>query len=314
MFRLDGMSGRGLAMALGLSAIMSGCSADDSPYEGDLDGDELDESAAFSDGSVSGGDADPGDSELGTSEQPLLFSSWFGFGGYTSAFSFKSSCADPNGTNSVLAALAVATATELKRWQPRTDFEEFFGVYRLTSTGRAQCADKQCWNTQAILDLQNAPNGRVQVRPGVALDTWALRFAISAADRSQLFSGLFKSVPAHKFEFLYSEPGGCDTYYWFNVTSPQGGALVSSVLSSLQTNLAWVGGKENPYIQFQSNGTMIGIDPTYGLNQVGASSSGSCTAACMKMSSTNIAGQCCSCNGTKQYKRSSWNATTYLCQ
>lgn len=307
------MNARGLAMALGLGAIVSGCAASDSVSEDDArGGDEaVDEGTLASGESVSAPGSDAAALELGTSEQPLLLSLLFGS---SSLFSFESSCSDPNGTNSVLAALAVSTATELRRWQPRTDFEEFFGVYRLTSTGKSQCADKTCWNTQAILDLQKAPSNRVQVRPGVMLDTFALRLAIASADRSQFFSALLSSVPAHQFQLLYSEPGGCDTFYWFNVTSPTGGALRSSVLSSLQSNLAWVGGKDNPYIQFQSNGTMIGIDPTSGLNEVGSAAAGSCSAACMKMSSTNISGQCCSCNGTKQFSRSTWNASTYLCQ
>jgi hypothetical protein len=297
----------GVAMALGLSAMVAGCGVDYSAGEDAAsDGDEatLDGTLA-SDGAIEDEESDAAAAELGTAQQGLWFSS---------PFSFKSSCSDPNGTNSVLAALAVATATELKRWQPRVDFEESFGVYRLTSTGKSQCADKVCWNTQAILALQNSPNGKVQVRPGVKLDTFALRLAISSADRSQFFSNLLSNVAAHKFQLMYTEPGGCDTYYWFNVTSPTGGTLVSSLISGLQKNLAWVGGTENPYIQFQSNGTMIGIDPTYGLNEVGAAAAGSCTAACTKMSSTSIAGQCCSCNGTKKFARSTWNATTYLCQ
>ena len=50
----------------------------------------------------------------------------------------------------------------------------------LTSTGKAQCADGKCWNTQALLDLQKAPAGKVQVRPGVMLDTAALKSTLSS--------------------------------------------------------------------------------------------------------------------------------------
>jgi hypothetical protein len=107
-------------------------------------------------------------------------------------------------------------------------------------------------------------------------------------------------VPEHKFELMHSEVGGCAQFYWCNVTSPTGGAVSSLLTSTLKQKLTWVGGDRNPYIQFQSEGTMVGIDPTYGLNHAGATAAGSCTAACTKMSSTDITGKCCSCNGTKK--------------
>jgi hypothetical protein len=213
-----------------------------------------------------------------------------------------------------MAALAVATATELRRWQPTKDFASSWGVLKLTSTGKAQCADGKCWNTQAILDLQSAPYGKVQIRPGVTLDSGALKNALTANLTLQIFSLLSLLVPDHKLTMLYSEPGGCDQNYWFNVTTPSGGLVTSSLVSSLQKKLTWVGGSGNPYVQFQSDGTMVGIDPTYGLNQAGSTATGSCTAACTKMSSTDITGSCCSCNGTKKFSRSAWSTTTYICQ
>ena len=78
--------------------------------------------------------------------------------------------------------------------------------------------------------------------------------------------------------------------------------------------LIWVDIEDNSYIKFQSDGATIAIDPTYGLNEGSSTSSGSCSAACTKVSATDISGQCCTCSGTKRYKRSTWNASTYLCQ
>ena len=121
-------------------------------------------------------------------------------------------------------------------------------------------------------------------------------------------------VPEHKLSLMHSERGGCDQFYWFNVTSPSGGAVSSLLTSTLNQKLKWVGGSGNPYIQFQSNGTMVGIDPTYGLNEAGATAAGSCTAACTKVSSTDVTGACCSCNGTKKFARSTWSAATYVCR
>jgi hypothetical protein len=294
-----------IGMVLGLGMLATGCGSSDFEGESGLgDGEAIDE------GSLSGdvlGDEEGELSdavEVGTSQQALLFNN----------FSFKSSCSDATGTQSVLAALAVAAATELKRWQPTADFYGSFGVYRLTETGKAQCADKKCWNTQAILDLQHAPNLKVEVRPGVKLDVNALKLAIHASDWAQFLMSFITQAPAHKFELKGTEKGGCDTFYWFDVKTPSGGTVLSSLLPALQRNLDWVGGSNNPYIQFQTNGTLVGIDPTYGLNEVGSTSTGTCTAACTKMSATNIAGQCCSCNGNKKFARSAWSTTTYICQ
>jgi hypothetical protein len=242
--------------------------------------------------------------ELGTAEQELFFN----------PFNFFSSCSDPKGTNSVMAALAVATATELKRWQPTKDFQSSGGVLKLTTTGKAQCADGKCWNTQAILDLQTAPAGSVQVRPGVKLDSAALKSALTSNLLLQVLHLISAFVPEHKLQLIRSEHGGCDQFYWFNVTSPSGGAVSSLLTWTLGQKLMWVGGSSNPYVQFQSNGTMVGIDPTYGLNEAGSTATGSCTAACTKMSGSNIAGTCCSCNGTKKFVRSAWSTSTYLCQ
>jgi hypothetical protein len=84
----------------------------------------------------------------------------------------------------------------------------------------------------------------------------------------------------------------------------------------------FAGGKEtltgkdiNPFIAQQVSGDLVAIDPTYGLNDMGTTTTGSCSAACTKVTTVNVAGQCCSCNGaTKVYKRSAWNTSTYLCQ
>jgi hypothetical protein len=294
-----------IAVALGLSVVAAGCGGD---YSEDADG-SLDDSEAIADAAMANDDTaiDDESAELGTAQQALLFN----------PFRFASSCSDPNGTYSAMAALAVATATELKRWQPTKDFAVRNGTLELTSTGKARCADGKCWNTQALLDLQKAPAGTVEMRPGVKLDTKAFKSGLTlnlTFQVAQLFTAFNFLVPEHQFELLYSEAGGCDQFYWFNVKSPTGGAVNSLLTSQLKQKLTWVGGSGNPYIQFQAEGSMVGIDPTYGLNQVGSTSTASCAAACTKMSSTSITGSCCSCNGTKKFARSAWSTTTYICQ
>lgn len=285
-------------------AVLSGCGGD---FESDgyAGGAEWAEESSAEEEAQLWGEAPSAEvSELGTSQQELFFN----------PFNFVASCSDRNGINSVMAALAVAAATELGRWQPTKDFKWSNGGLALTSTGKARCADGKCWNTQALLDLQKAPAGKVEVRPGVFLDASALKSALSSNMVLQILHLISSLVPDHKFELKHSERGGCDQLYWFNVTSPSGGAISSVLTSTLSQKLHWVGGSGNPYIQFQSSGTMVGIDPTYGLNESGATMAGSCSATCTKISSRDISGGCCSCNGTKRFARSAWSPATYVCK
>jgi hypothetical protein len=59
----------------------------------------------------------------------------------------------------------------------------------------------------------------------------------------------------------------------------------------------------------------VSVDPTYGLNEGTTSTAGSCDVACTKFSTSDLSGQCCSCNGaTMKFARSAFNASTYLCK
>lgn len=250
------------------------------------------------------------DPELGTSEQELL------------GLLLPSSCYDITGTDPVLAALAVATATELRRWQPTKDFTiAWTGHLVLTSTGKARCADGKCFNTQALLDLQKDAASKAEIRPGVRANPLFIRTALTLAYLRQTtcFSLLGLpmigcGVPEHQFKLVSTDRGTCDTNYWFQVQNSAGAPLGLSAMQALEKGLVWVNAETNDYISFQVSGNMVGIDPTYGLNTTTATASGSCSAACTKISATDVTGQCCSCNGTKRYARSSWSATTYLCQ
>jgi hypothetical protein len=254
-----------------------------------------------------------GDAELGTAQQALI--------GSGSGISFLDSCNDPTGVDPVLAALAVSSATELHRWQPKSDFQVSGGMLKLTTTGKKQCADGQCFNTQALLDLQNNAASKAEIRPGVRVNPTLLRTSLSLAYfRQQTCFTLLGlpligcSAPDHKFTLAHTAPGQCDTNYWFTVTTSAGKSLTSALLGSLEKSLIWLNTESNEYIQFQTNGNMVGVDPTYGLNEVGSTSTGSCSAACTKITKSNVTGQCCSCNGMKKYARSAWSTNTYICQ
>jgi hypothetical protein len=290
------------AVALACTATtLAGCSAGDmEDFDGDYgeDGSEMGE-----------------EMELGQLEQGLM------------------SCTNVDGTNAVMAALAVSAAKELKRWQPSKDFVVFTTsgwseaspgmqqAIKLTATGKAQCAGGNCWNTQALLNLQyDQANNLVKFPGNVTLSPGALRSRLVAKLREQQtcesrpVNGGNSNCPVeeHKLAFTRSEKGGCDTNFFFKATTPTGTAL--RYPAQLKNKLIWVD-QYNPYVAFQSVGDVISIDPTYGLNEEGTTTSGTCSAACTKISSNvATAGQCCTCNSaTRKYAKSAWSTTTFLC-
>ena len=93
---------------------------------------------------------------------------------------------------------------------------------------------------------------------------------------------------------------------------PDGTAL--NYPGQLKNKLLW-SYRVYPYIGFQSVGVVVSIDPTFGLNERGSVSNGSCMAACVKVGLTDVSNACCSCAGaTRTFKRSVWSSVTYLCQ
>jgi hypothetical protein len=231
-------------------------------------------------------------------------------------------CANGDGVNSAMAALAVAAAKELGRWSPTTDFAPGTGApwyTTLTATGKARCADGKCWNTQAILDLQKAPPNSVKFS-GVVFNANNFVSTLTARWNEQknceLRGGTGDSnctAEQHKLTFKSSQPGACDTIFTFDAKTPTGGNLVNP--KQLKNKLMFVGYPSNPFLAFSSTGTTVSIDPTYGLNPDAATTTGACAAACTKISASSVAGQCCSCGGVnKTFVKASFNANTFLCQ
>ncbi|MEY2934391.1 MAG: hypothetical protein RL033_5140 [Pseudomonadota bacterium] len=231
-------------------------------------------------------------------------------------------CKNPEGTHSVMAALAVAAANELGRWQPVQDF----AIGRvgnnealvLSAAGKAKCG--ACTNIQALLDLQKDEAAGKVVLPGnVMVVPVALRSRMVAKYRDQQgcerqpSNGGTTNCPAeqHQLIFQRSEKGGCDTNYFFVAKKTDGTAL--QYPKQLKNKLLFVD-RENPYVQFQSVGEVVSIDPTYGLNDAGSTSTGACTSSCVKIGGADVTSQCCACAGqTKSFRRSTWNPATYLC-
>jgi hypothetical protein len=235
------------------------------------------------------------------------------------------SCTNSEGTSSTMAAVAVSAAMELKRWQPTKDFAigrvDNSEALVLSATGKARCPGGVCMNTQALLDMQkNAADGKVIFPGNVKLSAVALRSRMVAKFRDQLACEMQPSnggttncpVEEHVLTFQKAEKGGCDTNFFFKASGTAGKPL--KYPAQLKNKLLWAD-RTNQYIGFQSVGDVVSIDPTYGLNEAGSTSTGSCTAACTKISASNAAGGCCSCSGkTKKFVKSAWSATTFLCQ
>jgi hypothetical protein len=242
------------------------------------------------------------------------------------------SCSNPDGANSVMAAMAVAAAQELGRWQPKLDLvigrsngvsETTPGsveTVRITPVGKARCADGKCVKLQALLDLQyDGASNKVKLPGNVTVNAIAVRTRVVAKLREQLTceaqpsNGRAANCPAeeHQLTFVSAAPGACDTLFTFKATSPTGGPL--RYPAQLKNKLLWVD-RHNPYVQFKSTGDTVSIDPTYGLNESNATTAGTCSAACVRITTSDLSGSCCNCLGaTRTLKRTPWNANTYLC-
>lgn len=125
----------------------------------------------------------------------------------------------------------------------------------------------------------------------------------------------------HRLVFSHEEAGGpCGAYYWFDVAQPNGMPLESPADTYVQ--LIFAGGKTslwgadvNPFIAQKVSGDKVAIDPTYGLNERSSTTTGACTASCLKVSTASVAGQCCSCNGRRlKLQKSPWSGVTYICK
>jgi hypothetical protein len=237
----------------------------------------------------------------------------------------EASCTNPEGTNAMIAALAVAIGRELKRWQITTDFRLVAGpnwqtFMELTPTGLAQCSNG-CANVKALLFFQDARyDGQVVFPGGIKLSSYAYASRLVAGYGEQKVcegrppnntdpNNCF--AEQHKLSLAYTSPGPCDVNYTFNARNPSGGMLQKPAL--LKNKLLWTG-TTNPYVAFTSTNSTVTIDPTWGLNETDNTTSGSCQTVCTKISTTtNFVGKCCAVSGKTGTMKQGANAATYKC-
>jgi MYXO-CTERM domain-containing protein len=173
-------------------------------------------------------------------------------------------CANPEGGNSGLAALAVASAKELGRWQVTTDMAITLGPkgerLMLTATGLARCASG-CPNTKALLALQTFSQ-EVNLGGNVNLNPLYFAQRLVAGYRNQQSCDAHPNECAaeqHKLVFVRTSAGACDTLSTFDATTTTGGTLKSASL--LKNKLIAYGQPSNPYLSFSSTGDTVTIDP-----------------------------------------------------
>jgi hypothetical protein len=243
--------------------------------------------------------------ELGTSEQAL--------------------CRNDGGVNGVLAAIAVAAANEMRRWLPTRDFQwnAKTGQLELSKHALPRCRDNAatvgCPNTKALLDLQNpAASGRVVFPDGVRLDSSLLRSRLKSLWDAQVACNNAGNCPVdyHDLKFHHTEAGPCGTRYFYDAFEMNTLTPLTAVHAQRFANqLLFLGHPNNDFLAFSVENERASVDPTYGLSTSDKTTTGSCVAACTKISTESLTGACCSCNGSyKRYSKSAWSTTTYLCQ
>jgi hypothetical protein len=243
----------------------------------------------------------------------------------------EAACANPEGTNLMLASLATAMANELHRWDIVNDFEIYRGanyqeMLRLSTKGKAICGSN-CFNIEALLSLQDSKNDqKIRFTDGTKLNSWTFASRLTAGWKEQKTCqdrAANGNINACSSEFHYltlqtSGPSSCGPQAALNTYKAEKGqsnglANLGGNLSypdQLRKKLVWAdkdspikdsaGKPINPYLQFAviSGGQAIEVDPDWCMNGgcPPVQEPGACANQfCSKTSMVNLSGQCCSC-------------------
>jgi len=241
-------------------------------------------------------------------------------------------CANPEGTNAAIAALATAITQELHRWNiaaiPQknnpyvpgvpADFYVYTGynnqrMLGLTSAGLAACGGS-CPMTQNILAMQDSRMDQKVVFNGVKLSSWSFASRLTSGFDKQVTcnnGGWCPYVRDHVFGWnpttsnytgFTAVAGACDTLFTFNAHKLSGGvysALSAAETSGLKNALVWTAANgDNPYIAFQSTASTVSVDPGGQLNPPGQTTGSD---ICQKFSTTSLNGQVCTCAANNIY-------------
>ncbi len=230
-------------------------------------------------------------------------------------------CENKDGVNAAMTALAVAAGREMRRVLPLRDFAWNYGTGRLetTSFGRTRCPNDVCTNVNAVLAMQDAPANTVKFPGNITLNPTAFRNALKKNYEEQVQCNGNGGCPVQNHDLQYTnwERGSCDVKYFFNVVKKDTTTRITdyNTLFAYENNLVAFGYPENKMLNFYIRNGQISVDPTSGLNEGGTTTSGSCSVACTRFSATNVAGSCCSCNGSNgTFQKSTFSPLMYLCK
>ena len=238
-------------------------------------------------------------------------------------------CANPDGTNAAIAALAVAMTQELHRWQATTDLYVKVGyngqrLLALTQAGLNACGGS-CPITSEILAMQDSRMDQKVVFGGVKLSSLSFSTRLVTGFGNQISCQQNNQCPfvAHMFSYnpATTTPGACDTLFHFPVAKPGsqgGGSLTAAQVTQLSNALVWASPTgPNPYIAYQSTASTVTIDPTGNLNPPGQTTG---SEICQKLSLTNINGTPCTCAANNVFSNGQLlndqplTAKTYYCR
>ena len=247
-------------------------------------------------------------------------------------------CANPDGTNAVLAALAVAAAQDLGRWNAGVDFDVAGDRIALASgtgpdgkpKGSSRCGGN-CRRIAPLLALQNdnatgvyvqgeTSNTKVLVNPSALRSRMKAKLEEQRTVDVNAKDGTLNLAPKTGHSLTAngtaSNLGGCGPHFKFNVAFDATTTTPKPVPAQLRYKL-YFADQANGWVDFRDLGNnVVAIDPTYGLNEGSTSTAGSCEIACTKVSpSSNLANVCCSCGGVnKTFKQSPFSTAVFLCQ
>ena len=203
------------------------------------------------------------------------------------------SCYTQSGLMPTKAALAVAMATELGRWEPAKDLVSVKVASMTKNAGvvvqlspTAVCVKNNCANTKAILGQQDLRINDFIDQNVFSANTFNSDLVNSLGRQANLLADLKKNSPSkmpptHKLTFVGGPTnlgiGACGPHYVYQADRADGTPLSSTEATNLGNDLCMYGygdcGTYNGYIKYTVTGqgcpsgrTCIAIDPADGDN------------------------------------------------
>jgi Ricin-type beta-trefoil lectin domain len=202
-----------------------------------------------------------------------------------------------------LAALGVAAAQELGRWQPTVDFVSNVNTgISLSATGLARCKDG-CDNIQGILSLQNNGDGVIPRHDAALLKS---KF-ISFFDR-QMINDQVNGLIDHELTATSVGSASCGLRYWFSATQKKytGTTTLVAAHSNKCVNVTAASTSNGANIQqYQCTGgdnTMFTLESqANGSYRLKAKHSGKCMRVTTNQAGANVDQNACDTSTSQQF-------------